>query len=92
MLPVSSNNYTEDTHMHRHACRDAKAPRGTPNPRMRTVDFEPGPRACIGHTPMIYAHNCLHDGQTHSYAQYPTCASREVHVDKCIHKDDVNAL
>lgn len=29
MLPLSSNNYTDDTHMHRHACRDANTPRGT---------------------------------------------------------------
>lgn len=63
MLPVSSNNYTDDTHMHRHACRDAKAPRGTPNPHMRTVDFELGLCACISHTQMIYTQNRLYDRQ-----------------------------
>jgi hypothetical protein len=72
MLPVSSNNYTDDTHMHRHACRDAKAPRGTLNPHMRTVDFDPGLCACVSPTQVIHVQNCLYDRQVHSYAQYHT--------------------
>lgn len=43
MLPLSLNNYTDDTHMHRHACRDASTPRGTQasSPKS-THDFEHG--------------------------------------------------
>lgn len=71
MLPLSSNNYTDDTHMHRHARRDANTPRGT---------YASSPKPTQGtHMTLTMDHTCI---QSHT-----RCYIYDKQVYKCTYRD-----